>query len=140
MFHFRNLEEAAHCIEMLPPCACACRGIFRCREGRERAPDGGTRLADARSGGYRKPRRHGHRGTLAILGYDKIGEAPKPWYWWHYISKDVFAEQLRCLADGGWQLLDRAALIDSLDCIERLPPRAALLAFDDADQSFREHA
>ena len=26
----------------VPPCACAGRGIFRCREGRERAPHGGT--------------------------------------------------------------------------------------------------
>ncbi len=51
---------------------------------------------------------------VAILGYHHIGQAPQLWYSWYYISEDVFAGQLRFLADGGWQLLDHAALLEGL--------------------------
>src|SRR5262249_44465766 len=76
------------------------------------------------------------RRHLAILGYHKIG-APPPggWETWSYVPEATFLEQLRSLADGGWQVIDVAALLRGLTAPETWPERAALLTFDDGCRS-----
>jgi peptidoglycan/xylan/chitin deacetylase (PgdA/CDA1 family) len=74
--------------------------------------------------------------TLAILGYHKIGEpAPGGWETWLLISDAVFVRQLNYLRNNGWKVIDLATAMAGLETPERLPPRTALLTFDDAYHS-----
>jgi peptidoglycan/xylan/chitin deacetylase (PgdA/CDA1 family) len=72
---------------------------------------------------------------LAILAYHKIGPAPGGWQTWNYIPEETFAGHLRCLREGGWEVIDLAALLGGLSASETLPDRAALVTFDDGYRS-----
>jgi peptidoglycan/xylan/chitin deacetylase (PgdA/CDA1 family) len=76
---------------------------------------------------------------LAILGFHKIGEPPEDgWDTWFYIPEDIFVEQLRWLHDQDWRIIDAATFLRGLNEPEVLPPRAALLTFDDGCRQFLE--
>jgi len=76
---------------------------------------------------------------LAILGFHKIGEPPEDgWDTWFYIPKNIFVEQLRWLHDQDWRVIDAATFLLGLREPEILPPRAALLTFDDGCRQFLE--
>ena len=69
---------------------------------------------------------------LAVLAYHKIG-APPPGAWetWYSVPEATFRAQLAYLAETGWQPLDVAAFVAGLADPETLPPRSALVTFDD---------
>jgi peptidoglycan/xylan/chitin deacetylase (PgdA/CDA1 family) len=70
--------------------------------------------------------------VLAVLGYHKIGPPPPGgWETWSYVPEETFAGHLRLLRETGWQVIDLAALLRGLAAPWTLPPRAALLTFDD---------
>jgi peptidoglycan/xylan/chitin deacetylase (PgdA/CDA1 family) len=75
------------------------------------------------------------QGTLALLGYHKIGPAPGGWETWSYVPEAIFADHLRHLREDGWQVIDLPAFLRGLAAPETLPPRAALLTFDDGYRS-----
>lgn len=69
---------------------------------------------------------------VAILGYHKIGTpSPGAWETWYYVPAPTFASHLACLRDRGWHVLDLATLLRGLNAPETLPPRSALITFDD---------
>src|SRR5688572_17246929 len=74
--------------------------------------------------------------TIAVLGYHKIGEPPngEPPTWF-YIPGEIFARQLQCLQDNGWEAISLAQFLEGLDDPEILPPRATLITFDDGCRS-----
>jgi peptidoglycan/xylan/chitin deacetylase (PgdA/CDA1 family) len=74
--------------------------------------------------------------TLAILGYHKIGPPSSGgWETWYYIPEPIFAAQLAFLRDGGWTVLGLDAFLRGLEQPELLPPRSALITFDDGYRS-----
>src|SRR5262245_33451802 len=79
--------------------------------------------------------------ALAILGYHKIG-APPPSGWdsWYYVPEETFHRHLVFLRDQGWLVIDAALLLQALSGGAELPPRAALLTFDDGYRCVREVA
>src|SRR5262245_30127991 len=78
---------------------------------------------------------------LAILGFHKIGEPPAGRHrTWFYVPEATFATQLAQLDDEDWTVLDLDAFLRGLTAPETLPPRAALLTFDDGYQSLLEVA
>src|SRR5579862_671588 len=78
--------------------------------------------------------------TVAILGFHKVGKAPRGWETWFYIPEKVFVEQLLYLRDAGWKVIDAATFLRGLDTPEILPRRSALLTFDDGCQQFLDVA
>lgn len=79
--------------------------------------------------------------TLAILGYHKIGAPPASgWETWYYVPEATFADQLRCLKEKGWQVVDVKAFLRGLAAPAGLPKRASLLTFDDGYKSIRDVA
>jgi peptidoglycan/xylan/chitin deacetylase (PgdA/CDA1 family) len=73
---------------------------------------------------------------LAILAYHKIGEPPPGgWPTWFYVPEAVFADHLAILRDAGWQVIDAATLLRGLEQPRSLPPRSALITFDDGYRS-----
>jgi peptidoglycan/xylan/chitin deacetylase (PgdA/CDA1 family) len=79
--------------------------------------------------------------NLAILSFHKIGDPPAgEQTTWFYIPEAVFASQLACLREGGWTVIDAAALLRGLDHPGSLPLRSALLTFDDGYRSLRSVA
>jgi peptidoglycan/xylan/chitin deacetylase (PgdA/CDA1 family) len=72
---------------------------------------------------------------VAILGFHKIGDSPPDWYSWFYIPEPVFAEQLEHLQRTGWEVLDIGRFLRGLSDPGTLPPRSALLTFDDGYRS-----
>jgi peptidoglycan/xylan/chitin deacetylase (PgdA/CDA1 family) len=78
---------------------------------------------------------------VAVLGYHRIGPpVPGGWESWFTIPEAVFADHLRALREGGWEVLDAEAFLSGLAEPERLPERAALITFDDGYRSIREAA
>jgi peptidoglycan/xylan/chitin deacetylase (PgdA/CDA1 family) len=78
------------------------------------------------------------RQTLAILGFHKIGEPPPDgWETWFYIPEATFVEQLSCLQEDGWQVIDLATFLRGFAAPNNLPERTALLTFDDGYRSMR---
>jgi len=70
---------------------------------------------------------------LAILAYHKVGTPPPgSWETWYSIPTPTFEQQLRLLAELGWEVVDVAAALAGLSSPQRLPPRSALITFDDA--------
>ena len=72
---------------------------------------------------------------LAILGYHKVGEAPGGWATWSYVSKEKFEGDLHFLRNHGWQIIAVSTLLAGLDDQDTLPPKAALVTFDDGYRS-----
>jgi len=79
--------------------------------------------------------------VLAILGYHKVG-APSPGAWetWYYVPEPTFVAQLSYLRDNGWSVIDVATFLRGLRAPAGLPPRAALITFDDGYRSVLEVA
>lgn len=76
------------------------------------------------------------RSILAILAFHKIGEQPpfhtkSPWY----IPETAFRAHLRYLSSNGWAVISVDTFLAALSGSECLPPRAALLTFDDGYKS-----
>lgn len=81
------------------------------------------------------------RSRLAILSFHKIGEPPPSgWKTWFYISEKTFTRQLGFLARHGWKVIDLVTFLRGLVDPESLPPKAALLTFDDGYRSMRRVA
>src|SRR5688572_19995358 len=74
--------------------------------------------------------------TLAILGYHKIG-SPRPdgWETWFYVPEQTFVDHLAYLRDHDWQVIELDTFLRGLSNLDALPPRAALLTFDDGYRS-----
>jgi peptidoglycan/xylan/chitin deacetylase (PgdA/CDA1 family) len=71
---------------------------------------------------------------VLVLAYHRIGDPPsREWNGWFYVSEDAFAEQLRVLDEQGWTFIDLARLIRGMAEPTTVPPRSALITFDDAD-------
>jgi peptidoglycan/xylan/chitin deacetylase (PgdA/CDA1 family) len=73
--------------------------------------------------------------VLAVLGYHKIGPAPGGWETWSYVPEETFAGHLRHLREAGWEVIDLPTFLRGLVTPQALPPRAALLTFDDGYRS-----
>ena len=75
---------------------------------------------------------------LAILSFHKIGEPPPGgWKTWFYIPEETFIRQLGYLETYGWQVIDQSRFVKGLEDPRTLPPRSALLTFDDGYRSMR---
>lgn len=79
--------------------------------------------------------------VVAVLGFHKIGEPPPGgWRSWFYVPEDTFARFLGDLRAGGWVVIDAPTFLRALVRPDSLPPRAALITFDDGYRSVREVA
>lgn len=78
---------------------------------------------------------------LAVLGYHKVGPpAPGGWETWYLVPMATFESHLAQLRDAGWEPVALDAVLAALDDPAVLPPRAALLTFDDGSPSVLHHA
>ena len=78
---------------------------------------------------------------VAILGFHKIGPpSPGAWETWYYVPEPTFVDHLSYLHENGWQVIDLATLLRGLAAPQELPPRAALITFDDGYRSVLEVA
>jgi peptidoglycan/xylan/chitin deacetylase (PgdA/CDA1 family) len=76
--------------------------------------------------------------VLAVLAYHSVGEpSTGGWHTWFYVAEDAFVDHLRYLRDNEWRVLDLPSVLAGLADPGVLPPRAALLTFDDAYRSMR---
>jgi peptidoglycan/xylan/chitin deacetylase (PgdA/CDA1 family) len=73
---------------------------------------------------------------LLVLAFHKIG-APPPGSsnTWFYIPIPVFEGYLKWLRDSSWRVIDADTFVAGLTHPEILPPRSALLTFDDGYRS-----
>src|SRR5258708_39164736 len=75
---------------------------------------------------------------LLVLAFHKIGAPPRgSSNTWFYIPIPVFEGYLKWLRDGSWRVIDADTFVASLTHPEILPPRSALLTFDDRYPSMR---
>lgn len=75
---------------------------------------------------------------LAILSFHKIGEPPRGRRaTWFYIPEETLIRQLTYLATHGWPVIDHSRFVKGLENPETLPPRSALITFDDGYRSMR---
>jgi peptidoglycan/xylan/chitin deacetylase (PgdA/CDA1 family) len=87
------------------------------------------------------PKMKPSRTIVAVLGYHKIGQPPRGgWETWFYVPERIFREQLACLSERGWRVIDMPTLLRGLQEPEALPERAAVLTFDDGYRSMRRDA
>src|SRR5437588_6546801 len=78
---------------------------------------------------------------LAILAFHKIGDPPSgSKSTWFYTPKSVFEGYLKWLRDSAWQVIDADTFVEGLAHPKSLPPRSALLTFDDGYCSMRHAA
>jgi peptidoglycan/xylan/chitin deacetylase (PgdA/CDA1 family) len=78
---------------------------------------------------------------LLILAFHKIGApASGGESTWFYTPQSLFKGCLTWLRDRAWKVLDADAFIEGLTHPESLPPRSALLTFDDGYCSMRHTA
>ena len=74
--------------------------------------------------------------TLAVLAYHRLGvPGPGSWDNGYLVCEDAFAEHLDVLGAGGWEAISVDQLLTGLRDPTSLPPRAALVTFDDAYRS-----
>jgi peptidoglycan/xylan/chitin deacetylase (PgdA/CDA1 family) len=79
---------------------------------------------------------------VAILAHHKIGPvppAPGGWPSWYYVSSEAFIAQLLWLKEHGYAYLGMDAFLDGLERPETLPPKSALITFDDGYRSIFRH-
>ncbi len=75
-------------------------------------------------------------GRLATLAFHKIGTpGADGWETWNLIPESVFEGFLDWLDSGGWHIIDLATALRGLDAPDSLPPKSALLTFDDGYRS-----
>ncbi len=78
---------------------------------------------------------------LLVLAFHKIGAAPRgSSSTWFYIPTPMFEGYLKWLRDSSWRVIDADTFVGSLTHPEILPPRSALLTFDDGYRSMRQAA
>src|SRR5258708_39093898 len=78
---------------------------------------------------------------LLVLAFHKIGLPPAgSESTWFYIPDSVFDGYLKELRDSTWQVIDAGTFVAGLSRPATLPPRSALLTFDDAYCSSRRTA
>jgi peptidoglycan/xylan/chitin deacetylase (PgdA/CDA1 family) len=78
---------------------------------------------------------------LLVLAFHKIGAPPRgSSNTWFYIPIAVFEGYLKWLRDSSWRVIDADTFVASLTHPEILPPRSALLTFDDGYRSMRHAA
>lgn len=76
--------------------------------------------------------------TVAVLAYHKIGRPPVDgWETWYYVTEQALAAHLALLRGAGWPVIDLATLLRGLDDPAALPPRSAVVSFDDGYRSLR---
>jgi peptidoglycan/xylan/chitin deacetylase (PgdA/CDA1 family) len=74
--------------------------------------------------------------VVAVLGYHRIGPPPPgSWETWFSVPEDTFLAQLEALAGASWEPVTAADFVAGLDDPDRLPPKSALITFDDAFRS-----
>lgn len=77
----------------------------------------------------------------AVLSYHKIGSpSPGGWETWYYVSEQTLGAHLEELRSGGWEFVDLDRFLAGLRAPTTLPPRSAVVTFDDAYQSLVSHA
>jgi peptidoglycan/xylan/chitin deacetylase (PgdA/CDA1 family) len=78
---------------------------------------------------------------LLVLAFHKIGAPPKGSSdTWFYIPIAAFEGYLKWLRDSSWRVIDADTFVAGLTHPEILPPRSALLTFDDGYRSIRHTA
>jgi len=78
------------------------------------------------------------RGTLAVLGFHKIGSRKDGRDTWFYISEAAFCGHLRWLQESRWKVIDIQAFLAGMVSAESLPEYSVLLTFDDGYRSMRQ--
>jgi peptidoglycan/xylan/chitin deacetylase (PgdA/CDA1 family) len=76
--------------------------------------------------------------SVAVLAYHKVGL--DAWETWFSMPEETFVAQLERLRSSGFRPIDRSAFLRGLDDPGSLPPRAALITFDDAYRSVLDTA
>ena len=76
---------------------------------------------------------------VPVLMYHEIAESPETGDRLA-VSPGAFARQLAYLCDGGFRTITAGALLDTLTAGETLPPRVAVLTFDDGYENFYSRA
>jgi peptidoglycan/xylan/chitin deacetylase (PgdA/CDA1 family) len=76
--------------------------------------------------------------SVVVLAYHKVGV--DAWETWFSLSEETFVAQLEQLRNAGWQPIDRRTFLRGLDDPASLPPRAALITFDDGYRSVLDTA
>ena len=73
---------------------------------------------------------------VAILSLHKVGEpSVEGWYTWNYVSQAKLREFLQVLREEGWAFIDHRQFVAGMAAPESLPPKSALVTFDDAYRS-----
>lgn len=78
--------------------------------------------------------------VVAILSFHKIGEPPPGWRSWFYVPEETFAGFLHQLREAGWAVIDVPTFLRALVQPDSVPPRVAMITFDDGYRSMREAA
>jgi GT2 family glycosyltransferase/peptidoglycan/xylan/chitin deacetylase (PgdA/CDA1 family) len=82
--------------------------------------------------GVRQARRGGVGGGVVVLAYHAVSDlGDDPVLAEYGIPQERLAAQLDALAEHGWAFVDLDTVLDALDGRRSLPPRAALVTFDD---------
>ncbi len=71
--------------------------------------------------------------VVAVLAYHRVGPLPAgSWETWWHLPEQRFVEHLDLLVEEDWTPVDVSTFLAGLDEPGTLPPRAALITFDDA--------
>ena len=71
--------------------------------------------------------------VVAVLAYHRVGPLPEgSWETWWHLPEDRFVEHLDLLVEQDWTPVDVSTFLRGLDEPSTLPPRTALVTFDDA--------
>lgn len=76
--------------------------------------------------------------TIAVLCYHDVTDAPHPVYKAFTVSPETLRAQIRNLKSAGWSFLSLSELLSYREKPRELPPKTAVLTFDDGYRSFPE--